>query len=838
MNFINPQNLPRVTLEIGYNPYLVVLSIFIAVIAAYSAFGTSERVRASVNRYEKSFWILFGATAFGSGIWAMHIIGLMAMVFPIPVTFNSGVALLSTIPAVVASGIVLWQMPSSSYSPIKLIFCSIFFGLSIGLMHMIGLKCLEFNAQVFYSKPILFLSLVAAVFFAIFSLKLQYKATSVQDKYQFIHSNQVVSSFVLGLSISAMHYIGILAITFVPTIALDHSMRGVNTIILSTIIALLVFLILSVALIVPHMMRFKKMALELQSNEQSLKIAAISFQTHEGIMVTDKNAKIIRVNEAFSRITGYEERDVIGKSPNVLKSEKHDGQFYKNIWDSVLADGKWSGEVWNKRKNGKTYPQRQTITAVKNENRETTHYISSFSDITELKQAEKEIETLVFYDPLTELPNRRLLQERLAHELKIARRYHRAGILFFLDLDRFKTINDSLGHSVGDKLLIETADRLKLLLRDTDTAVRIGGDEFVILANAQEGIHSDIIKQSRVIAEKVLKAINTPYLIDSHELFISASIGITLYTGLDETVDILLKRADTAMYQAKDAGKNTYRFYQQSMQKVADTRLKIEKCLRGAIAKNELSLHYQPQFSKENKIIGAEALIRWDNNDLGSVSPEEFIPLAEETGLIIPIDQWVINEVCKQINLWEEKNINIPCVAINISAKQFHQADFVSILSQTLYANGVLPERIILEINEVVFLDCLDEVKDKMEVLKKNGFSFAIDDFGIGYSSLTYLKQLPFDQLKIDHALICGLVKRPEDTGVVKAIIVMARGLGLKLIAEGVESGRHLAQLSRYGCHLYQGYYFSKPLPAEKFSEYVRQHAYTVEKIANLQSRI
>jgi diguanylate cyclase (GGDEF)-like protein/PAS domain S-box-containing protein len=791
-----------------------------------------------VNRYEKSFWILFGAAALGSGIWAMHIIGLMAMVFPIPVSFNFGVALLSIVPAVVASGIVLWQMPSSSYNSIKLIFCGIFLGLSIGLMHIIGLKCLEFNAQIFHSKPILFSSLVAAVFFAVFSLKLQYKATSVQDKYQFIHSNQVISSVILGLSISAMHYIGMLAISFVPTIVSDHSIKGVNTVVLSTIIALLTFLILAVALIIPHMMRFKKMALKLQSNEQNLKIAAISFQTHEGIMVTDKNAKIIRVNEAFSRITGYEETEVTGKSPNLLKSEKHDGQFYKNIWDSVLADGKWSGEVWNKRKNGKTYPQRQTITAVKGENKETTHYISSFSDITELKQAEKEIETLVFYDPLTELPNRRLLQERLAHELKIARRYHRAGILFFLDLDRFKTINDSLGHSIGDKLLIETADRLKLLLRDTDTAVRIGGDEFVILANAQEGIHSDIIKQSRVIAEKVLKAINTPYLIDSHELFISASIGITLYTGLDETVDILLKRADTAMYQAKDAGKNTYRFYQQSMQKVADTRLKIEKCLRGAMANKELSLHYQPQFSKENKIIAAEALIRWDNKELGSVPPEEFIPLAEETGLIIPMGAWVIDEVCKQINLWEEQNINVPCIALNISGKQFHQADFVSILSQTLYANGVLPERIILEINETVFLDCLDEVKDKMEVLKKNGFRFAIDDFGTGYSSLTYLKQLPFDQLKIDHTLICGLTKRPQDEGAVKAIIVMARGLGLKLIAEGVETGRHLAQLSRYGCHLYQGYYFSKPLPAEKFSEYVRQHAYTVEQIANLQSRI
>lgn len=835
MNFINPQHPPPVTLEIGYNSYLVVLSIVIAVLAAFSAFASSERVRASSSHLEKTFWILFGAIALGSGIWAMHLIGLLALVIPIQRSFDIKMNLLSMIPAIFTSSIVLWQM-SQSFSQKKILWCSILLGVSMGFMHYIGMMSMALNARLFHSRPIFLLSIIVAITFATIALTLYFK-TPNQKNYQFISKKQINSAILMGLAVFGMHYIAMQAVIFVPATNMEHNITEVNPIVLSIIISFLVLVFLAFALIIPHMLRFKQMAIALQDNDENLKIAAIAFQTHEGIMITDKNSGIVRVNEAFTRITGYEEEEVIGKTPNLLKSKKHDAQFYKNIWDSVIADGKWNGEIWNQRKNGKVYPEWQTITAVKDETGVTTHYISTFSDITKLKQAEKEIENLVFYDPLTELPNRRLLQERLEHELKIARRYQRAGIVFFLDLDQFKHINDSLGHSVGDKLLVETADRLKSLLRDTDTAVRLGGDEFVILANAQDGIHSDIIEQSRVIAEKILNTINMAYLIDSHELFISASIGITLYTGLDETVEILLKRADTAMYQAKDAGRNTYRFYQHSMQKTADKRLKMERSLRMAIEKDELSLHYQPQFSSKNEIIAAEALIRWNNPDLGMISPAEFIPLAEETGLIIPIGKWVIETVCEQIVQWEKLDIHIPHVAINISAKQFHQADFVSILIQTLFEKEIDPERVMLEITESVFLGSFDDVKDKMNVLKKSGFSFSIDDFGTGYSSLTYLKRLPFDQLKIDQTFIRGLINHPGDEAIVKAIIVMAKGMKLSLIAEGVETGRHLTHLSRHGCHIYQGYYFSQPLSASMFCEYVKQHSYTVEQIANLQSR-
>ena len=836
MKFIDPQIPLPVTLEVGYNSNLVVLSIFIAVLAAFSAFATSERVRASSTTLGKMFWVMLGATALGGGIWAMHLIGLLALVIPIPVSFDIKTTLLSIVPVIFASTIVLWQM-NHSFSRTKLLWCGVLIGASMVFMHHIGVMSMELNARMLHSRASFNLSLIVAIIFSIAAFRLYFKNPQ-QNNYHFFSKRQIISSILMGFAAVGAHYIEMQAVNFVPATITDHYITGVDSIVLSAVISLVVLVLLAFVLFVPHMLRFKQMALALQDNDKNLEIAAIAFQTHEGIMITDKNSKIVRVNEAFTRITGYEETDVIGETPKLLKSSKHDEQFYNDIRNSVVEDGKWSGEIWNRRKNGKIYPEWRTITAVKDKNEVITHYISTFSDITKLKQAEKEIENLVFYDPLTALPNRRLLQERLEHELKIARRYQRAGILFFLDLDRFKHINDSLGHSVGDKLLIETADRLKTLLRDTDTAVRLGGDEFVILANAQDGIHSDIIDQSRVIAEKILNIISTAYLIDTHELYISASIGITLYTGLDETVEILLQRADTAMYQAKNAGRNTYCFYQNSMQKTADKRLKMERSLRDAIEKGELSLHYQPQFSSKNKIIAAEALIRWDNSELGMISPMDFIPLAEETGLIIPIGKWVVETVCEQIIQWEKLDIHIPHVAINISAKQFHHADFVSILIQTLFEKEIDPERIMLEITEGVFLESFEDVKDKMDVLKKSGFSFSIDDFGTGYSSLTYLKRLSFDQLKIDQTLIRGLINHPGDEAIIKAIIVMAKGLKLNVVAEGVETGRHLTHLSRHGCHLYQGYYFSQPLSASMFCEYVKQHSYTVEQIANLQSRL
>ena len=822
MKFVDFAHLPIYTLDKSYNFYLVFLSIVIAIISAYTAFGTAERIKASTNNHERLLWTLFGASSMGIGIWSMHFIGSLALQLPIPVSYNLTITIISVIPSILASSVVLWLMSQLVSDFKRLLLCGFLLGAGIGAMHYTGMAAMEINASMLYSKSIFILSIFVAVILASVALKIQYEAIQ-NTKYHFVNKKQILSALLMGFAVSGMHYTAMYAVIFIPAKNTAQLDTGVDATVIASVIGVVVFLLLLLALLVPHMLRVKQMIRKLQQNEADLKLAAIAFETHEGILVTDANQKIIRVNQALTRITGYTETDILGQSPKIFNSGKQDSYFYKKFWDNIDNKGTWSGEIWNKHKNGDIFPEWQTVSAVKDEQGNVTHYISFFSDITEFKLAEQEIEKLAFFDSLTELPNRRLLQDRLEHELRIAARYHRAGILFFLDLDRFKQVNDSLGHSVGDLLLIETAQRLQSLLRNTDTAVRLGGDEFIILVSAQDGVHTDLLEQSNVIAEKIINEINRPFLINEHEIFISTSIGITLYSGMDETVESLLKRADTAMYQAKEAGRNTFRFYQQSMQDIADSRLQMEKNLRTAILKDEFHIQYQPQLSESNELVGAEALIRWENSELGIVSPVDFIPIAEETGLIISIGQWVIEEVCRQIKEWEEKNLYIPHVSINISAKQFHQADFASILILMLEHQNVEPKKITLEITEGVFLGNLEEAIDKMNVLKQNGFSFSIDDFGTGYSSLTYLKRLPFDQLKIDQSFVRGLVDNKTDAAIVKAIVVMAKSMGLNLIAEGVETEQHLAYLSGFGCHYYQGYFFSRPLTAEKMTDYIQK---------------
>jgi len=608
------------------------------------------------------------------------------------------------------------------------------------------------------------------------------------------------------------------------------SVTGINVSISAGFISIAVLLVIAVLINIWYLFRFRDLKRTLENNEENLTIATLAFQSNEAIMVTDENNTIIRINPAFTQMMGHTAADILGKKSDILKSEKNDSKYYKKICEAVKSEGEWSGETWNQRKNGESFPTKQSISTVIDDQKNITYCTSFFTDITEYKLAKKEIEKLAFSDALTGLANRRLLYEMLEHDLNVAERYKRAGILFLLDLDHFKHINDSLGHSTGDAILLEVAQRLESLLRNTDKAVRLGGDEFVILTSPQEGVHADLLEQSQVIAKKIINEINQPFLVNEHKLFITTSIGITLFTGIDESVEILLKRADTAMYQAKGAGRNTFQFYQQSMQEAADTRLHLERHLRNAIANNELSLHYQPQLSASNEIVGAEALLRWHNKELGHVSPIDFVPIAEETGMIVPIGQWVILAVCEQIKIWEKQGVEIPHIAINISAKQFHQNDFVSNLIYMVYEHNLLPNQILLEITEGVFLGNLEEAIDKMKALKENGFSFSIDDFGTGYSSLTYLKRLPFDQLKIDQSFVRGLLDNQADAAIVKAIVVMAKSMGLNLIAEGVETDKHLACLSGYGCHFYQGYYFSRPLTAEKLVEYVKNNSQTEQK--------
>lgn len=553
--------------------------------------------------------------------------------------------------------------------------------------------------------------------------------------------------------------------------------------------------------------------------EEELRLAATTFESLQGIMVTDRDANILRVNRAFTEICGYTAEEVIGKNPRILQSGKQGKEFYRKLWHNLLAEGRFEGEIWNRRKDGTIFPGWQCITAVKNESGQTTHYVGIFSDISDQKRNEEKITKLAFYDPLTKLPNRLLLMDRINHEIALASRHKKFGAIIFLDLDRFKLLNDSQGHQVGDELLIQVAHRLQRMIRGEDSPSRLGGDEFVLLIHANSDSLSEAADNALTIADKVNRALNDPYILHGSEYHFTASIGITLFPEHGYQAQDLIQQADTAMYRSKDKGKNTVSFYDTSMQETADRRLETEKELRLAIAQNQLTLHYQPQVDTEGRMIGVEALIRWHHPEKGLIAPSEFIPIAEETNLITRIGAWVIRTACQQMKSWEANGLNLEHVAINVSSRQFRQNDFVETVQAIIADIGVNPGKLMLELTENVLIDDIQDTVAKMLALKNVGLTFSIDDFGTGYSSLIYLKQLPLSQLKIDKNFIRDISSDANDEIIVETIIAMAHQLKIQVIAEGVESFEQVQFLLDRNCNAFQGFYFYRPMPADAIFE-------------------
>lgn len=552
--------------------------------------------------------------------------------------------------------------------------------------------------------------------------------------------------------------------------------------------------------------------------DKHLRIAAAAFDSHEAIMITDVHSCIIRVNQAFQDITGYSSEDVIGKNPRILNSGRQDKKFYAAMWKQLLETGSWTGEIWDKRKNGQIYPKWLTITAVKDDAGETTEYVAIFSDITSRKKAEEEIYNLAFYDPLTKLPNRRHLLDRIHQTQSISARSRLYGALLFLDMDRFKTLNDTLGHDFGDLFLIEVARRMRHCVRDIDTVARIGGDEFVVLIKEIGANAEEVSQKVALIAEKVRTALFEPYQLKEHEYHGSPSIGVCLYRGNDETVDSLLKYADMAMYQAKEYGGNAVRFYDPAMQLAVETRAVLESDLRHAITDKQFRLYYQVQVDNEHRPFGAEALIRWIHPERGMVSPVQFIPIAEESSLILDIGQWVLETACRQLALWGkgEKTRHL-VLAVNVSAAQFKKHNFVDTVTKMVNIHHIDPNCLKLELTEAVVLEDVAAVVTKMHALKALGVQLSLDDFGTGYSSLSYLKQLPLDQIKIDQSFVRDIATDLNDAVMVQTIINLAQSFRLNVIAEGVETAAQFNFLKQNGCMAYQGYLFSKPVPIDEF---------------------
>ncbi|MBI3221520.1 MAG: EAL domain-containing protein [Nitrosomonadales bacterium] len=552
--------------------------------------------------------------------------------------------------------------------------------------------------------------------------------------------------------------------------------------------------------------------------EAQLRVAATAFETQDAIMVTDAGANIISVNRAFERITGYSLSEVLGKSPNILKSGRHDAEFYRKLWAALHDTGIWAGEMWDKRKDGLIYPKWITISAVHNEAHQVTHYVAIFTDMTERKRTEEEIHRLAFYDTLTHLPNRRLLLDRLGQSLSLSQRNGYHGALLFMDMDNFKTLNDSKGHEAGDMMLIEVANRLKSCVRDSDTVARLGGDEFVVILQDLASSAMLAANQAEDIAEKILFTLNQPYDLAGLQHFSSVSIGACLFQGADTTAEELLKRADTAMYQAKSAGRNNVRFFEAAMQAAIESHAALEAELRQAITRQELQLYYQMQVDSDRRIHGAEVLLRWPNPERGFVPPGQFIPLAEESRLILPIGHWVLSCAIRQLKKWQgNRRTRHLQLAVNVSAVQFSEPDFVERIEALLQEFAIDPEKLKLELTESVVLKDVEDSIQKMHALQKRGVQFSMDDFGTGYSSLTYLKRLPLNQIKIDQSFVHDIVVDHNDALLVKAIIDMSHNFGLEVIAEGVETAEQLEVLERGGCRSFQGYFFGKPVPLAEF---------------------
>lgn len=561
-----------------------------------------------------------------------------------------------------------------------------------------------------------------------------------------------------------------------------------------------------------HALRVRNRALKL--SQRSLHLAEKVIENSlEGIIITDKEGLIETVNPAFSRLTGYRPEEVIGRNPSLLSSGRHSRAFYRDMWRKLAEEGYWQGEIWNRRKNGQVYPELLTITAITDMAGEVTHYAALFSDISELKENEERIKHLAYFDPLTGLPNRRLFADRLQMGIAHAHRSGQQLAVLFVDLDRFKRVNDSLGHAVGDSLLREVSRRIESCVREDDTVARMGGDEFTVMLSFVRDFEEAV-----QVARRIIEQLEQPVVVEGNELVVTSSIGISYYPDDGLEPEVLVRNADTAMYRAKTQGRNGYQLYAPSMNVRSREHLSLEVALRRALERGELRLFYQPLHASANReFVEAEALLRWEHPERGLIPPADFVPLAEETGLIEPIGEWVLSTACRQLRTWLDQGFSGLKLAVNISARQFRQPEFLGVLKRNLDRFRVPPGALNLELTESLLMEDGIEVIRMLNRIRDLGVGISVDDFGTGYSSLNYLKRFPIRTLKIDRSFVRDISSSSEDEAIVSAVINLAHSLKLTVVAEGVEREEQLTLLKRHGCDLIQGFLFAPALPPELF---------------------
>ncbi|MBV6663686.1 EAL domain-containing protein [Pseudomonas yamanorum] len=551
----------------------------------------------------------------------------------------------------------------------------------------------------------------------------------------------------------------------------------------------------------------------LRENRERLRQAAAVFDcTREGVLVTDAQGLIVHVNRAFIEITGYQCEDVLGHRPSLFKSGRHSASFYQAMFQTLERDGEWSGEIWNRRKSGEIYPQWQTIRVIRDDQGQISHYVAVFSDISAIKHSEHELAHLAHHDPLTDLPNRLLFTDRAEQALASAQAHKRGCALLLLDLDHFKIINDSLGHNVGDQLLKTVGERLQGLFGPGVTLARLGGDEFAVLAES-----CPQLVQAAALAQRILDAMKEPFIFDGHQLFISASIGISLFPSDALSAEQLLRNADSALFKAKSAGREGYALYTEELTAHAQHRVEMAGELRRALEQQELRVYYQPVHELQNsRLIGVEALVRWQHPERGLVPPGDFIPIAERTGLIADIDAWVMDQACRQMCHWLADGAPLTFLAVNVSSRLFARRELYDQVAKVLHDTGLDPAFLELEVTESAVMEDPEVALEQMHRLRELGLRLAIDDFGTGYSSLLRLKRLPVQKLKIDQGFVAGLPWDEDDAAIVRVVIALAQSMGMQVHAEGIEQVDQARFLLDQQCDLGQGYWFGRPMPASE----------------------
>jgi len=820
----------------SYSGPLVILSLIIAIMAAFASISHVDLMRSTASRAIRLGWHLNGAVCLGIGVWTMHFTGMVAFQLPLPVQYHMTITLVSVLPAILAAYIALDVLQRTAPSGRAILLGGTFMGLGIGAMHYLGMTGMVLDANMAYQPALVLLSVIVAVVMSSLALAVPRPLGTFMVQ-RGLHQPllfKLSSAVFMGLAISSLHYVAMAATRFVPGEGHSIPLPGPNlapNLIAGLAIGASLFILITSTLTVTlrhrieaarleaKVSRGKALELDNRFNKIASRLPGVVYQFRRG---PDGSLSFPYASEAMRDIYGVTPESVQNDA-NVLMEIIHPddlGGVFESIEESAKSLSVWRHEYRvNHPELGLRWLQGNAMPEAGYDG--SILWNGFITDVTDRKQSEEKIHQLAFYDDLTGLPNRRLLEERMGVAQSISKRHGCYGAILFLDLDDFKRLNDTLGHSVGDELLKTLGHKLDNRLRQSDTVARLGGDEFVIILNEIGQNENDAAQKAGLFAEDIQAEITEPLHLSGHDYLCSASIGITLFLAKQDSREELLRRADTAMYQAKATGRNSIRFYNPTLQATMEKRFRLEADLRNAIGSDAFFLVYQNQVDKQGTTVGVEALLRWHHQEKGTVSPNDFIPVAEDTGLILPLGHWVLAEACRQLREWQShETCRAHVISINVSAKQFHQKDFVYQVQKAVDDHEISPDLLKLELTESLVLEDIEHSTRKMKQLRALGFQLSMDDFGTGYSSMAYLSRLPFDEVKIDKSFVqsAGHDHAQRDWVIIEGIIGLAKNLGIRVVAEGVESEAQHAFLVHLGCRYFQGYFFGRPKEAEAFS--------------------